>query len=320
MGREGQEPWGSGGGCQQGRPGQGPSEEAKGGCPGTAENRDAGEARAAGNAGDTHSLGSVADRCQSRDTSRPFSSRYWAAIEGCTVWAGPDQRPGGGLEELQGQLEGSPSHPHPSKVRPGADVPSGPSQTLQARAEGNHAAHRQLSTTREGSGGLEGPPLGSADHGPLPTAPPPSSPRLLSPFAFSSLWPKGLRELRSPREGGPGQRALGWGQEPAPDTGALGAPRPTLPPSSESKASPAAQQQRREVPVGSRPLPCRPGLPLGEGEPPWQASLLATRWGPGGPFRGKGIKSCLITFVFSLTFASLLMQRAPLRGLHLRVE
>lgn len=76
------------------------------------------------------------------------------------------------------------------------------------------------------------------------------------------------------------------------------------------------QGRLQDIVLGSSHFPAGRGCskrdgPAGAGEQAWQASLLATRWGPGGPFRGKGIKSCLITFVFSLTFASSLMQCAP---------
>lgn len=53
--------------------------------------------------------------------------------------------------------------------------------------------------------------------------------------------------------------------------------------------------------VGPRPGARARGCPgrdlMCVGEPPWQAALLATRLDI-GPFRGRGMESCLITFVF----------------------
>lgn len=91
MGRGGQVSWGAWGQwgvAQQGCPVQGPSEEAGGLSSSSRKQGHQGEARAAGNVGKTRSLGSVADSCKSRDRCRLFSSRYWAAIEGCGAGAG----------------------------------------------------------------------------------------------------------------------------------------------------------------------------------------------------------------------------------------
>lgn len=169
-GRGGQESWGAlgeVGSCSAGSPSTGPFRGGRGGLSrSSCRQGRQGEAGAARNVGETRSLGSVTDRCQSGDKCRPSSSRSWAAIEGCRAWAGtgPEARkPVGGAS---GQLEGLPSYPQASdpsttttKVSPQHQGVDGPGPVIAAKLP-NHLSttQREVEAWKDPSPPPSGPP------------------------------------------------------------------------------------------------------------------------------------------------------------------